>query len=247
MTPPLPKGESHREHFNAAEVPSVELNNPSRCSSRVRHISVCSRLHTVACTGSHARPTHKRVSIAHGLWHAGPTMKFGQLVVRYSAEHGIIAARGSTLIANYRGPIGRPIMDAAEAVQRQILNEHGNRCFMLTVVESGLPLPDDGARSTITAHFKRMSAQNVAVATVILGDGFWAGAARSIMSGLTLVARPPCPSTVAPDVPTAARFLQSHGRQEVDVFGLVTDVESMRGAAASAPFAVPLFSGSSIR
>lgn len=155
-------------------------------------------------------------------------MNFGQLVVRYSADHGIIASRGPVLVANYRGSIGRPIMDAAEATQRSILAEHAQRCYMLSIVEQGLPLPDDGARATIAAHFRRMSAQNVAAATAILGDGFWAGAARSVMSGLALVARPPCPTTVVGDVPGAIRFLVTHGKAEVDSVGLANDVHAMR-------------------
>jgi hypothetical protein len=163
-------------------------------------------------------------------------MQFGQLTVRWASEHAVLAQRNQVLIVNYRGPITGLVMDATETVQRTMIGDRSNPCLMLSIVEHGLPLPDEHAREMMIAHFKRVSSHNHAFATVVLGDGFWTGAARSILSGFSLVARPPCPSTTCADIPTGVRFLSSHAAATpIDVVGLVTDVEAMRFAASRAP------------
>ncbi len=160
-------------------------------------------------------------------------MQFGQLFVRWTSPSAVIAQRGPVLVINYRGTITSALMEATESAQRHALATQGNRCLLLCVVENSLPLPDEEARQSILSHFKKVSVHNTAFATVLLGDGFWAGAARSILSGLTLVVRPPCPSVTTGHLLAGARFLSTHtGDAPLDVVSLVTDVEAMRLAAA---------------
>lgn len=145
----------------------------------------------------------------------------------------MIALRGPIVVVNYRGTITQALMEATESAQRHALATNGNVCLMLCIVENGLPLPDEEARQSISGHFKKVSTHNTAFATVLLGDGFWAGAARSILSGLALVVRPPCPSTTTAHLLAGARFLSGHtGDAPLDVVSLVTDIEAMRTAAA---------------
>jgi hypothetical protein len=163
-------------------------------------------------------------------------MQFGQLSVRWSSEQGVLAQRNQVLVVNYRGAISPALMDATERVQRSVLDAHGASCLMLSIVENGLPLPDEDARQNIIAHFRRVSEKNTAFATALLGDGFWAGAARSILSGFSLVVRAPCPNGTFANVQDGARFLSTHsGHGIVDLVGLVADVEAMRAAASRAP------------
>lgn len=160
-------------------------------------------------------------------------MQIGQLSVRWTSELGVVAHRNQVLVVNYRGAIMPALMEATEDIQRSVLALNGNTCLMLCVVENGLPLPGDDARLNITNHFKRVSDKNTAFATVLLGDGFWAGAARSILSGFTLVVRTPCPNGTFANIEGGARFLatQLGSGHAVDVDGLVSDVEAMRAAA----------------
>src|SRR5688572_15625936 len=134
-------------------------------------------------------------------------MQIGQLSVRWTSELGVVAHRNQVLVVNYRGAIMPSLMDATEDIQRSVLALNGNTCLMLCVIENGLPLPGDDARLNITNHFKRVSEKNTAFATVLLGDGFWAGAARSILSGFTLVVRTPCPNGTFANIEGGARFL----------------------------------------
>lgn len=163
-------------------------------------------------------------------------MQFGQLSVRWANEHAVLAQRNQVFVVNYRGPISPQVMDATESVQRVILSEHGRTCLMLSIVENGLPLPDEAARQTIIGHFRRVSEQNTAFATALLGDGFWAGAARSILSGFSLVVRAACPNGTFADIPAATRFLATHaGGAIIDAATLANDVDALREAASRGP------------
>jgi hypothetical protein len=164
-------------------------------------------------------------------------MKFGHISVRWAAEDGIVAVRGPVLVVNYRGAITHAVMQATEIAQREIVSTQGGQCLMLSVVEGNLPLPDDTARTKIITHFKTVSAKNTAFATVMLGDGFWASAARSIMSTFNLVVRAPCPSLTCGDVAAGAKFLATHANANnlVDASLLTSEVAAMRRAAERAP------------
>jgi hypothetical protein len=155
----------------------------------------------------------------------------------WAADDGIVAVRGPVLIVNYRAAITHAVMQATEIAQREILSTQGGHCVMLSIVEGGLPLPDETGRASIVTHFRTVSSKNAAYATVMLGDGFWASAARSIMSTFTLVVKAPCPSLTSNEIAAGAKFMATHApaNNPVDAIQLASEINAMRRAAERAP------------
>lgn len=160
-------------------------------------------------------------------------MKFGHIAVRWSAPEGIVGIRGPFLIVNYRGAVSPAVMRATEEAQRDVLAQNAGTCLMLCVVEGGLPLPDEDGRATILSHFRTVSSRNTAYAAVVLGDGFWASAARSIMSTFTLAVKAKCPAITSNEIDAGVKFLSTHAPNAalLDVRLIASEVGAMRRAA----------------
>jgi hypothetical protein len=77
---------------------------------------------------------------------------------------------------------------------------------LLTIVESGAPLPPSAARDAIATFLASGSAFIKASAVVFEGSGFRAAAVRSVVTGLTLMARQAYPHKVCDLDEAAAMF-----------------------------------------
>jgi hypothetical protein len=97
---------------------------------------------------------------------------------------------------------------------------------LLTIVESGAPLPPAPARDAIASFLASGSAFIKCSAVVFEGSGFRAAAVRSVVTGLTLMARQAYPHKVC------------SLEEAVAMFGRILP------AATKVPFNPPLFSAS---
>jgi hypothetical protein len=86
---------------------------------------------------------------------------------------------------------------------------------MLSLVDPGVPLPTDDMKMACARSFRRLAGHNVCSATVIGGVGFWASAARSTLTALTLLARPACPAKTFGDVASAIAWMQLVAPEDV--------------------------------
>src|SRR5262245_56209818 len=107
-----------------------------------------------------------------------------------------IACAGNLLVVRYRLPHMASTMVALEEAHaaRRKLSPGG--VAMLNVLDYGTPLPNDDMMLVAAKTFRRIADGNACAATVVSGVGFWASAARSALTALTMLARPACPSKV---------------------------------------------------
>ena len=78
---------------------------------------------------------------------------------------------------------------------------------MLTIVEPGAPIPARAERTALADYLRAVSDSIKVSALVYEGEGFHAAAVRSLVTGLTLIARQDYPHRVFDSVDKAAVFM----------------------------------------
>jgi hypothetical protein len=83
----------------------------------------------------------------------------------------------------------------------------------------------DDAKERSRVHEKEMQPYVLGLSQVVVGGGFVAAAARTVLTGISLMNRPPYPLKVYSTVPDGVRFLGT--RVEVDEAALTTAAEAL--------------------
>ncbi len=120
-----------------------------------------------------------------------------------------IACSGALFAVQFRTSLTAPTLaelEAAHAARRKLAP---GGLAMLTLLDSGTPLPSDDMKLAGARSFRRIADGNACSATVVSGVGFWASAARSTLTALTLLARPACPAKVFGDVESAIAWMEA--------------------------------------
>lgn len=124
-------------------------------------------------------------------------------------------------------------MEGAEQLRtecRAFAESHPRGIALLTIVESGAPLPSSGPRKAIAEFLGEASAFIKCSAVIFEGSGFRAAAVRSVVTGLTLMARQKYPHKVC-DLDEAVRMFagilpQATGRgiSEIELKSTLADL-----------------------
>lgn len=128
--------------------------------------------------------------------------------------------------------------DAVVAVRAQLTEfaqSHTGGMGLLTIVEKDAPIPSGDTRRALARVLGDFSSDIKASAVVFEGDGFSAAAVRSMVAGLTLVARQAYPHKVFANVSEACAWLgpQMPRRDSSHGGDLATAVSMLRQTAAS--------------
>jgi hypothetical protein len=78
---------------------------------------------------------------------------------------------------------------------------------LLTVVEANAPMPSSEARDAIATFLREAGSFINASAVIFEGEGFRAAAVRSVVTGLTMLAKQPYPHKVFAGITEAAAWL----------------------------------------
>lgn len=105
------------------------------------------------------------------------------------------AAVGPVFLLVWRGETTSAGVNATEAAMEKMAKMSGDRFGLLTVVEPNAPLPPGEVRDQLAALLGRLP-WITASAVVFEGKGFRAAAVRSVVTGLTLLAKQPYPHKV---------------------------------------------------
>jgi hypothetical protein len=144
-----------------------------------------------------------------------------------------IAGTGSLLLVQFRKAItsgGLSQLESAHEARRKV-SPRG--VAMLTLVDADLPLPADDMKMAGARSFRRLSGHNSCSATVISGVGFWASAARSTLTALTLLARPSCPSKTFGDVASALSWMELVAPEALDAPGAMQLIDQWKTRSAA--------------
>lgn len=135
---------------------------------------------------------------------------------------------GSVVIAIWPGVASVHALERLDEAFAQSISRCGGGFAYLAVVEATTRPPDLAARQKIVAMIEAHSSHIRVYATALLGGAAWI--ARPIMTGLSLLARPPFPMQYFNGVPLAAEWLcEKHPRlSNVSVTALIETTERLR-------------------
>lgn len=141
-----------------------------------------------------------------------------------AAEWHLSRVRPDYALASYRDCFiciwrHETTMEGTGAVRRETLGFGETRpkgIALLTIVEEGAPMPPTEARQSL-AHFMRDASDHIKVSGVVFeGTGFRAAAVRSVVVGLTMLARQKYPHKVFGNLSETAEWMAAElgGRLE---------------------------------
>lgn len=85
----------------------------------------------------------------------------------------------------------------------------GRELALLTIIQSNARMPSTGTREPIARWLREVSEKVLISAVVFEGDGFVAASVRSVVVGLTMLARQAYPHRVFPSVKEASEWFES--------------------------------------
>lgn len=100
------------------------------------------------------------------------------------------------------------------------------RAMFLCVVAANSEPPESPIRAASAKMLRDLATDILACACVIEGTGFRASIARSVLTGMSLVARSKVPLAFFEDVPRAVNWLAPHGRRPLG--SLIEQLDALR-------------------
>jgi hypothetical protein len=132
----------------------------------------------------------------------------GDLVVQDTGGVRITTLR-NVCIAYYCAELRAADIVAVTNAGVALGRKHPGGIVAFSIANGGVKLPDEDVRVAAAREMDRVRRLNRCAATVIEGTGFWAGAARSVVTAINLLGRPGFPTRVFGDVRTAAEWAQA--------------------------------------
>jgi len=93
-------------------------------------------------------------------------------------------------IVHWMGQADGRAMTRVHETFEPVLRTHPRAVSFVHLVEGGAGLPDAEARSALTAMMSSFSDKTACVGVVLMGNGFWASAMQSLLTGMRLLAPP---------------------------------------------------------
>jgi hypothetical protein len=138
---------------------------------------------------------------------------------------------GPLAVSVWNGRATGAQVDRALALIRELVEQNPTGVMLLAVLAKGCGIPDEEARSKLTAGLTRVRTHVRAVANVVEGQGFGGAALRGALTSIGLVIRPPYPQKVTASVSEAAAFLQQHADGRLRAMDIVDGVAAIRSEA----------------
>jgi hypothetical protein len=92
----------------------------------------------------------------------------------------------------------------------ELLGQFPRGVGILGIAEPGMPMLSAAERKFASDLLTTWGSQLRAIATVIEGHGFWAGATQSVMTAISLIARQPCPMRIFNTIDEALVWYTPH-------------------------------------
>ncbi|MAQ19704.1 MAG: hypothetical protein CMN30_33490 [Sandaracinus sp.] len=118
-----------------------------------------------------------------------------------------LATFDDILLTVLQGPVTPEGLRRATEAGRVLGQQHRAGIGALTIIEADIPMPDGEARRVSAKLTKESDAWVKAQATVILGDGFWRSTARSVVTGILLLARGDRPRRAFGEIDEGTRWI----------------------------------------
>jgi hypothetical protein len=152
------------------------------------------------------------------------------LQITHRSDDLITASFGHVCVVVWNGKPTRPLFEHQRAALATCVLRYPGRALFLCVVSSKADAPEQDVRDAsvkmITGHERKLAG----CACVIEGSGFRAAITRTVLTGMTLVARTPAPIVFFDHVVAACRWLEP--RAQDSLVGLAEQLEEARSTRA---------------
>jgi len=119
----------------------------------------------------------------------------GLTILAEHPGHYVIAAWGAVAIVRWMRQADGPAMKRVHESFAPVVKAHPRGVSFVHLVEADAGLPDAGARRALAEMMVSFAETTVGVGVLLMGNGFWASAMQSLLTGMRLVA-PPRPWTM---------------------------------------------------
>ena len=111
------------------------------------------------------------------------------------------------MISAWRGRVTPMNMALHHEMALELRHRHLS-LTMMVVISPFISLPTAGERASLAAYYQVHGPHLKGVANVVLGEGFFASAARAVLSALLTCSPKPYPMKIFPSTSSAALWLQ---------------------------------------
>jgi len=150
--------------------------------------------------------------------------------LRHAGDFGAIGRFQNIHLVNFRARIDASVVDLAVRDFEALASDHNDRRLgTILVIEANIPLPEPDIRLITAGQLSRVQRHSPYRAAVILGDGFWLSAARSVLTAIQLATMRTAPIYTSESIPGAATWVCDRtDRPKTDLPGILGAVDDLR-------------------
>lgn len=131
-----------------------------------------------------------------------------RLELKHAGAFGAIGRFEDIHLVTFRARIDAESVDLAVRDFEALAQRHPDkRLGTILVIEPNIPLPDPDIRHVTSRQLTRIQTLSPYRAAVILGDGFWLSAARSVLTAIQLATLRTAPIHTSESVDAAAKWV----------------------------------------
>ena len=112
----------------------------------------------------------------------------------------------NVLLTNWRDKVQADPLESTRALSFGLRDRYPDGIVVYNVIEHGIPMPDPDVRELASEILGQTGGHVLCTATMIIGEGIWAGMARAALATITLFARTPHPQRVFATLEDAAEW-----------------------------------------
>jgi hypothetical protein len=146
------------------------------------------------------------------------------LTIHVDLESMRIASFGPVHVVCYFATPTVQGLRTSHACHRKLIAHEKVPTSVLSIVDGTFALPDSEVRELGSSLFKEVATSMRCSANVVLGSGFRVAALRSVLAGIYLVSRSPCPTKAFADIASAAHWVADMHDGAIDARALATAV-----------------------
>lgn len=106
----------------------------------------------------------------------------------HEPDHYTFARWGDVAIVHWMARADVDTVRLMHSLFKAVVKEHPQGVSFVHVIRDGAGLPDSSAREALTEMMRAFAEVTICVCVVLLGNGFWASALQSALSGMRMLA-----------------------------------------------------------
>lgn len=164
---------------------------------------------------------------------ATPTMD-----IRHTDANCSVVTHGSCFIVIWHNDTELSAVRRLSEIFRGFIDQQPSKVTFLTIVDAGAPVPSSEARTALASFMSQAGERIGASAVIFEGSGFRAAAVRSVVTGLTMLARQGYPHKVFATLTEGIMWINAtmravHAPELALAASFATGISELRGTLGS--------------